>query len=74
MIVNYHFTTLSLLMHLNSPGDVVITMNNPAIVIILNVISKLLGKKFQSGIALTLLIENLDKELLKYEVENIRLR
>ena len=34
--------------------------------------AKLLGKKSQSGIALILFIEIMDKELLKYEVENIR--
>ena len=72
--MNDHFDTLSLLIHLNYPADVVITINNSAIhvVIIFNTNSKLLSKKFQSGIALTFFIEIMDKELLKYEVENIR--
>ena len=60
-----------LLIHLNYPGDVAITINNSAIAIIFNTTSKLLGKKSQSGIALTLFIEIMDKELLKYEVKNI---
>ena len=51
-----------------SPVTVVITINNSAIVIIFNTTSILL----LSGIALTLFIEIMDKELLKYEVENIR--
>ena len=68
--MNDHFNRLSLSL---SPGDVVITINNSAIVIIFNTTSKLLGKKSQSGIALTtIFIEIVDKELLKYEVENIR--
>ena len=45
------------------------TINNSTVVIIFSTTSKLLGKKPQSGIALTLFIEILDKELLKYEVE-----
>ena len=68
MIVNDHFTTLSLLIHLHKPVAVAITINNSAIVIIFNTTSILL----RSGIALTLFIETADKELLKYEVENIR--
>ena len=64
--MNDHFTT-SLLIHLNYPTDVV----NLAIVIIFNTAPKLLGKRSQSGIALTFFIEIVDKELLKYEVENI---
>ena len=40
----------------------VITTNNSAIVIIFNTTSKLLGKKFQSSIALTLSLKNVDKE------------
>ena len=68
--MNDHFTTL--LIHLNYPGDVVITINNSAIVIIFSTTSKLLGMKSQSRIALTLFIEIVNKELLKYEVENIR--
>ena len=72
MILNDHFATLSLLIHLNYPADVVITINSSAIhvVIIFNTNSKLLSKKYQSGIAF--FIEIMDKELLKYEVENIR--
>ena len=66
--MNDHFTTLSLLTHLHLPVAVVITINNSAIVIIFTTTSIL----FQSGIALTLFIEIMDKELLKYEVENIR--
>ena len=54
------------------PGDAVITINNSAIVIIFCTTSKLLGKKSQSSIALTLFIEIVDKELLKYKAENIR--
>ena len=69
--MNDHFTTLSLLIQL---GDVVITINNSAIVIIFNTTSKWLCKKSQSGIALTLFIEIVDIMLLKYEVENIRRR
>ena len=72
MIVNDHSATLSLLIHLNCPADVVITINNSTIVIIFNTNSKFLSKKSQSGIALTFFIEIMDKELLKYEVENIR--
>ena len=74
--MNDHFTTLSLLIHLNYPGDVVITINNSAIiyiVIIFDTTSKLLGQKSQSGIiSLTLFIEIVDKVLSKYEAENIR--
>ena len=72
--MNYHFATLSLLIHLNCPADVVITINNSAIqvVIIFNANSKLLSKTSQSGTALTFFIDIMDKELLKYEVENIR--
>ena len=66
------WTDYTTLIHFNLPGDVVITINNSAIVIIFNATSKLLGKKSQSGIALTIFIEIVDKELLKYEVENIR--
>ena len=62
-----HLTTLSLLIHLNYPADVVIMINNSAIVIIFSTTSKLLAKKSQSSIALTLFIEIVDKELLKYE-------
>ena len=72
MIVNDHFNTLSLLIQVNYPCDVVITMNNSAIVIIFNTTSKWLLKESQCGIALTLFIEIVDKELLEYEVENIR--
>ena len=50
----------------------VITINDLAIVIIFNTTSEWLCKKSQSGIALTLFIESVDKDLLKYEVENIR--
>ena len=67
--MNDHSTTLSLLIQ---PGDVVITINNSAIVIFFNTTSKWLCKKSQSGIALTLFIAIVDKELLKYQVENIR--
>ena len=74
MIVNDHFTTLSLLIQLNLPGDVVITINNSAILIIFNTTSKWFWKKSQCGIAITSFIEIVDKELLKYEVENIRWR
>ena len=70
--MNDHFTTLSLLIYLNKSGDVVITINNSAIVIIVNTTSKLLCKKSQSGIALILFIEIVDKEVLKQEVQNIR--
>ena len=66
------WTDFTTLIHFNLPGDVVITINNSAIVIIFNATSKLLGKKSQSGFALTIFIEIVDKELLKYEVENIR--
>ena len=70
-----HFTTiLSLLIQLNFPGDVVITINNSTIVIIFNTTSKWLCKKSQCGIALTLFIEIVNKELFKYEVENRRWR
>ena len=44
-------------------------INNSTTVTIFSTISKLLGKKSQSGIALTLFIEIVDKELLKYEVQ-----
>ena len=71
MIMNEQFITLSLLIHLNYPADVVITINNSAIVIIFNTTSKLLRTKSRSGTALTLFIEIVDKELFKYEVENI---
>ena len=74
MILKDHFTTLSLLIQLNFPGDVVITINNSAIVIIFSTTSKWLCKKFQCSIALTFFIEIVDKELLKYEVENRRWR
>ena len=67
MIVNDHFTTLSLLIQVNYPGDVVIAMNNSAVVIIFSTTSKWLCKESQCGIALTLFIEIVDKELLKYE-------
>ena len=70
--MNGHFTTLSLLIQLNWHD--VITINDLAIVIIFNTTSKWLFKKSQSGIALTLFIESVDKDLLKYEVENIRYR
>ena len=72
MIVNEQFITLSLLIHLNYPADAVFTINNSSIVIIFNTTSKLLRKKSQSDIALTFFIEIVDKELFKYEVENIR--
>ena len=52
--------------------DIVITINNVAIVIIFITILKWLCKESQSGIPLTFFIEIVDKELLKYEVENIR--
>ena len=68
--MNNHFTTLSLLIHLHKPVAVDITINNSAIVIIFNTTSILL----RSGIAVTLFIETVDKELLKYEVKNIRWR
>ena len=58
--MNDHFT--------DSPVAVAITINNSAIVIIFDTTSIFL----RSGIALTLFIEIVDKELLKYEVENIR--
>ena len=56
----------------DSTGDIVITINNSAIVIIFSTTSKWLWKKSQCGTALTLFIEIVDKELLKYEVKNIR--
>ena len=65
MILYDYFTTLSLLIQLNWPGDVVTSINNSAIVIILNTTSKWLCKKSQSGIALTLFIKIVDKEPLK---------
>ena len=68
MIVNDHFTTVSLLIHLHKPVAVAITINNSAIVIIFNITSILIRR----GTALTLFIETVDKGLLKYEVENIR--
>ena len=70
MIVNEQFITL--LIHLNYSADAIITLNNSSIVIIFNTTSKLPRKKSQSGIALTLFIEIVDKELFKYEIENIR--
>ena len=57
--MNDHFITLSLL-----TWRCFITINISAIVIIFNTTLKLLGKKFQSGIALTVFIEIVDKELL----------
>ena len=74
MIVNDLFTALSSLIHLDKADKVVVTINNSAIVINFNTTSKLLGKKSQSVIALTFFTEIVDKELLKYEVENIRWR
>ena len=61
--MNDHFTTLSLLIHLHSPVAVVITINNSAVFIIFNTTLILLWRP--SGIALTLFIEIVDKELLK---------
>ena len=72
MIVNDHFTTSSLFIQLNLHGDVVITIDKSAILIIFNTTSKWFWKKSQCGIALPPFIEIVDKELLKYEVENIR--
>ena len=72
--MNDLFTALSPLIHLDKADSVVVAINNSAIVISFNTTSKLLGKKSQSVIALTLFIEIVDKELLKYKVENIRWR
>ena len=72
MIVNDHFTTLSLLIQLNLHSDVVITINNSAFLFIFNTTSKWFWKKSQCGIAFTPFIEIVDKELLKQEAENIR--
>ena len=66
MTILPHF--YSLLIHLHKPVAGAIMINNSAIVIIFNATSILL----RSGIALTLFTETVDKELLKYEVENIR--
>ena len=69
--MNDHFTTLSLLIQFNQPVNVVIAINNSAVVIIFNTTLKRLCKKSQSGTALMLFVEIVDKEPLKYEVENI---
>ena len=55
-------------------GNQALTINNSAIVIIFNATSKWLWEKSQCGIALTPFIEIVDKELLKYELENVRWR
>ena len=68
--MNEHFSVLSLLIHLNWPGDIVFTIYNLAI-IIFNGTSKLLVQKSHRGIAVTLFIEIVDTELLKYEVETL---
>ena len=47
-------------------------MNNWTVSIIFNATSKMLAQESQRAIALTLFIEIVDKELLKYEVENIK--
>ena len=36
MIVNQHFSALSRLLSLNQPGDIVITINNSAVIINVN--------------------------------------
>ena len=51
----------------NWPCDIVITINNSAMIIIFNALWKSLGKKSQRGIPLTLSIENVDKEFWKWE-------
>ena len=43
MIVNEHFSALSLLLCLNLPGDIFITINNSAMVIIFNALWKSLA-------------------------------
>ena len=50
----------------------VIAINNVLIIIFKITTSKSLVQKSQTGIALTFFIEIVDKELLKYKVENIR--
>ena len=46
-------------------------INNLAIIILFIATSKSLAQKSQRGIALNIIIEIVDKELLKYEVESI---
>ena len=70
--MNDHFFALSLLFHLNQPGEVIITINNSAIIIIFKSTSKSLAQKLHKGIAFIFSIEIVSKEVLKYEVENIR--
>ena len=53
-------------------NDIVTSINNSAVIIIFDATSKSLAQKSQRGIALTLFIEIADKELLKYEAENIK--
>ena len=54
-------------------NDVVTSINNSAVIIIFDATSKSLAQKSQRGIALTLFINEVpDKELLKYEAENIK--
>ena len=63
MVVNESFFALSLLLCLNQPGDIVITINDPALIFVFNALWKSLAQKSQGGIPLTLPIKNMDKEV-----------
>ena len=60
--MNEYLSALSVKLCLNLPGDIVITINNSAMIIIFNAFRKSLAQKSQRGIPLTLSIENVDKE------------
>ena len=60
---------LSFLLCLNYPGDIVITINNLAMIIIFNALWKLLPQKSQTGIPLILSIENVNKKFWKWNDE-----
>ena len=70
--MNEHFSALSLLLCLNYPGDIVITINNSAMIIIFNALWKSLEQKSQRGIPLTLSIEGVDREFWKCDGEGSR--